>query len=258
MSESNYGAPAGTEAARPPRYFTLDMGEALGNTFRIWMRNLVPFFLMSVLVYSPYVACAYLLTRTDISDLKTKAIVSLLFLLSLVLSQIVLTGAVTFAVIQQLRGQPAGIGRCLIVGLSRILPVVAVAFLYFLAVMAGFFLLVIPAFIFLCMFYVVVPATVVEDVGPFTAMGRSRDLTRGFKWTIFGIIFVMWILTVLIQLPAPFALTYVGDLDLRFGLQMALQLLFVPLNSVIAAVVYHDLRVGKEGANIEDLAAVFD
>ena len=43
------------------------------------------------------------------------------------------------------------------------------------------------------------------------------------------------------------------------GVQMALATLALgPLGAVASAVGYHDLRVGKEGADVEDLARVFD
>jgi hypothetical protein len=34
--------------------------------------------------------------------------------------------------------------------------------------------------------------------------------------------------------------------------------LFVPVQAIAPSVIYNDLVVGKEGANVEDLAAVFD
>src|SRR5262249_33775336 len=88
---------------------------------------------------------------------------------------------------QDMRGRPFEIGESLSKGLNRFLPIVGLSFCIGIAVIVGVVLLIIPAFIFSAMLYVALPACVVERLGPFQSMGRSADLTKGFRWSVFGI-----------------------------------------------------------------------
>jgi hypothetical protein len=241
---------------RRVRYFSLDVGHVIGSTFSIWIRNLIPFFLMAVLVNIPLIVFLWLFFDTRPSEETADLVVSFAVLFQAFVLTFILTGAVTYGAVQQLRGNPAGIGQCLSVGVSRIIPVLGVSLIVGIATIAGLILLVIPGLILMCVWYVAVPATVLERKGPFGAMGRSHELTSGHKPTIFGIAFIMGILLMLMQMP--FGFLEIGDELTTLLVQQVIHLFFIPLPSILQAVVYHDLRVGKEGADISDLASVFD
>ena len=54
-------------------------------------------------------------------------------------------------------------------------------------------LLVIPALILYVMWFVAIPVCVVEQLGPFRSLGRSRQLTKGHRWKILGLLLVILI-----------------------------------------------------------------
>jgi len=120
-------------------------------------------------------------------------------------------------------------------------------------------LLVIPGAIAMVMLWVAVPVAVTERCGPVKSLGRSRQLTKGNRWRIFGIILVV----ILIQ----FGLSIVNELILgaaagggslvASAIGLLIGIFFALLFAVISAVGYHDLRAAKEGADIEQIAAVF-
>jgi hypothetical protein len=126
-----------------------------------------------------------------------------------------------------------------------------------IASVIAFLLLVIPGFMFLSAMFVVVPACVVDRLGPIDSMGRSAGLTKGHRWRIFGLILLIFvpgailqrILFVLAVTAGPMALsieTFVWDS------------LFEAFGAVVGAVAYYNLRAVKEGIDIERIAAVFD
>jgi hypothetical protein len=168
-------------------------------------------------------------------------------------------GVVAYGVFQELRGTPASIGRCIAVGLQRLWPVLATGVLVGLLIVIGSVLLVIPGIIAALALYVAVPAAVVEGVSPVQALSRSNQLTTGYKGTIFGLSFLIGILA------------FAGDLALRLltgswevvtplylYVSDAIGVVFGALAAVTGAVMYHDLRVTKEGVQTEELARVFD
>jgi uncharacterized membrane protein len=124
--------------------------------------------------------------------------------------------------------------------------------------MLGFILLIVPGFILFAMWFVATPPCVVEQLGPFRSLGRSAQLTKGHRWKVFGLFIVLMLISAVIgggvsmmlrQLGSP-VLTAIGNL-LWNGVWGALY-------SIAVVVTYHDLRVAKEGVDIEHIASVFD
>lgn len=69
---------------------------------------------------------------------------------------------------------------------ANILPVLLLGVIGYLGVIVGLVLLIVPAILFMVMFLVTVPAYIEEKPGILGAFGRSRALTKGHRWGIFG------------------------------------------------------------------------
>ena len=109
------------------------------------------------------------------------------------------------------------------------------------------------------MLWVAIPAAVIEKPGVIGSLSRSADLTKGYRWQIFGIIVIVTVIALVAGFAIAFAIV-VSDADptiLVLG-NLIITALFTAFWAVISAVGYHDLRVVKEGVGIEELAAVFD
>lgn len=59
----------------------------------------------------------------------------------------------------------------------------------------GFILLIIPGFFLLTIWSLIVPVIVLENSGVMDSFGRSRELTRGNRWGVFGRIIVTVLIT---------------------------------------------------------------
>ncbi len=234
------------------------------------MRNLLPFTVLSLIVYTPRILYAFVMLPTlrPGRDLQMYKAVS--GILAALLSLIV-TSALIYGVLEQLRGKRAGIGACLRVGLTRLLPVVGVALCVFailFAVAAPFGILVvlfrapplaliIPAAIALVVYsryWLAVPAAVVERPGVVASIKRSAHLTRGGVRTIFTVLLVFQALQFLAGLLVGLTAKTVSAVG--WG-TLVVTILFGTWTAVANAVAYHDLRVAKEGVGIEDLVRVF-
>lgn len=110
---------------------------------------------------------------------------------------------------------------------------------------------------------VAVPAIVVEQAGAAKALGRSMRLIRGRWWPVFGVIvlvtIIRWVIggvagiavgVVVFAAPESFVLSAIVDTIQT----IAIDIVLLPFAAAITAVLYFDLRVRKEGFDLELLA----
>ena len=120
-------------------------------------------------------------------------------------------------------------------------------------------------------FSVASPAMVLENLGVFAAIGRSWRLTRGNFWRLFGINILTTIITAMVAgifggiagaLGAIFVVVgssspedMLASLNTTYILTMVMstiaQLLILPFTSSVNALLYIDLRMRKEGLDVE-------
>ena len=145
-----------------------------------------------------------------------------------------------------------------------LLPVLAVVVLVALALVGSVILMIIvigiPLFFFLLVIWsFATHAVVIENRGVFNALGRSRELVRGNWWRVFGIglvfmliVFAVVLLIVLVSIiidllfnPGPLAYSILGGV---------VGALLSPVYYIASTLLYIDLRVRKEGYNLQALS----
>jgi tryptophan-rich sensory protein len=166
-------------------------------------------------------------------------------------------GAMTYGVVQDLRGVPVSIGESLIFAARRFLPMIGVAITSGVLIWLGFILLVVPGFTVLCMYYVAAPVCVAEKAGVGASLSRSRFLTKGHRWAIFGAYMLIFVLGAISAGIATGATSTVGETG-AMVVGYAVQAIFGAFVAVLAAVLYYQLRVAKEGIDLAKIASVFE
>ena len=152
------------------------------------------------------------------------------------------------------------------VGISKFLPLLGAAIVATVVMMLGFMLLIVPGILVAVVWSVCSPAVVVEKRGVFASLQRSRELTRGYRWQVFGLLVIYIILSWIISAA-------LGGLSLATGgtftggtPNLAVNLITEPIVNILSGVVasagvaalYYELRSAKEGVGSEELAAIFD
>lgn len=240
------------------------IGNVLSTGLKVWFKNLIPFLLITVVIYSPLIIWGVVSVQGDLNLEKLHRIVQFSrysALLVLVLNCFV-AAAITFGVVKELQGERASIGACFATGLARFLPVLGVSFLMVLCLGVGLVLLIVPFFIVMCMLYVATPASVIEKPGIVGALKRSRELTQGHKGGIFGLLVVLGVIGFVLQKiiektmfdPEKFEAT----LRPYLYADLARQLVIGSLGAVMSAVAYYYLRSSKDGTSASELARVFE
>lgn len=147
--------------------------------------------------------------------------------------------------------------------LSRLGPLVWLGLLTNLLLFLGLLLCVVPGVYLYGAWAVVVPVLLLEDVRGRRALGRSRALVRDRWWPTFAAIVLGAILVFVVQ--SAFGLL-LGAIFVAGGDSGVVQLvasaaigtvsgvLAAPFSAALVAVVYFDLRVRKEGLDLELLA----
>jgi uncharacterized membrane protein len=252
-------------AARRDAGYQLDVGGVIAQTFSVTLANLLPFVLVGLIVYSP----ALLLHGIGALTPGRAVLFSLIATLVKSLLALVLTGALTFGVIRQLRGERASVGEIAQAGVESLGRVFVVSLLVGIVTMIGLLLCIVPGVIVMCMNWVAVPVAVIERPGIRASLERSHELTSGTRVAVFGVILVIGMIIGVMSVVATGGLTAAaaaitgGPMDgpVYSLTQLALTLVILPfecLQAASAAIGYHDLRVHREGADVEDLIRVFE
>ncbi len=275
---------------------TFRLADVFSKAFSIYGRRIVPFVVLTVLASIPYYIALFAIGTPTVGRIPRADVFTSYYVLRMGLAALdvatksFVSGAVTYGVVQELRGEAFSISGSLGVALRRLLPmlgillVFAVVFILGMAVLAVMMGLVFAALgapratspalaaviaivmgvvvltvvcIAACMFYVVMPVCVAEKAGVFTSMSRSRFLTKGHRWQVFGTLLLVLVATFVLGAIVAIAFIKTG----LTGVTIATQVLtaFVSaFTGVLIGVFYFDLRVAKEGVDIDKIAGVFD
>ena len=170
--------------------------------------------------------------------------------------------------VAELDGRPEPVGAY-IGGAARSLPaLLGLSILLSLAVWFGMILLFVPGIILAMIWSVAAPALVAERIGVFASFGRSRRLTKGARWRIFGLVVLVfaiyWVASAVIGvgniaasgLVRAAAVAATPSITTTL-LAAVLQTAFIALWSAIQTTLYVELRDWKDGPAGDRLADIF-
>ena len=256
-----------------------EIGRVISGTFGVIGRNFVPFALMALLLGGLPNLLMGLFQLRFAAGAATFELGwvggSILGALAMLAAAFVLQAAIVHATVADLNGRPVVLRDSLRAGLRHCLPLIGLAILTGLGLAVGFMLLIVPGLMLMVAWSAAVPAKVVEKIGVLEAFTRSRDLTRGRRWPIFGL-FVLYaiaaaILNALILAAfTPFALgkglsagqSVTSGADALNLIQLVADPLVATITTLVStaglATLYFELRGAREGVGPEALASVFD
>src|SRR3954454_3312875 len=92
-----------------------------------------------------------------------------------------------------------------------LLPLLGLAIVAGIGIAIGFLLLILPGLILLTIWAVAAPVIVIEHPGVFAALGRSRDLVRGYGWPVFGTIVIAALIDLAVNIVAALVASGLSD-----------------------------------------------
>ena len=252
------GQVAPSEGGAPPSpgpglgvNFARGLGELIGETFAVYRKCFWPFVLIALVPQVPNVVA-----------LLTPGLIDALLALASGFLYMLASGAAVHAVAQHYLGQPVDVRQCFRRAWHRVLSMAVVTVVIVLALLGSVVLMIvvvgIPLFFFLLViWFFAVEAIMIEDRRLLAALRRSRDLVRGSWWRIFGIgiVFVLVILVLSVAVAVPTGILLISNPAIGGLLSIAAGILVFPVALIGRTLVYFDLRVRKEGYNLDALSS---
>lgn len=251
-----------------PLLHPLSTGEILDVSFGLY-RTLFPQLILVSLATTagPLVLGTYVTVAGGM--LVNPLLGSLNVLLALVLNAVA-TAATVFIVSESYLGRSLTAGAALGRAMPFIGRLISLALLTGLVVGIGLLLLLVPGLLFLAGLILAIPALVLEgSPSALEGMSRAWGLSRGFRRRVLTVAGTVLLLVYLPSLAAGMMMPAFADpgallageaplglpLLLLTTLSGALQLVIFPFFYCALTVLYYDLRVRKEGFDLEILAA---
>jgi hypothetical protein len=131
-------------------------------------------------------------------------------------------------------------------GVRSLRLVAVVSVLASVGIMIGFVLLVLPGILLMVFWAVVAQAAAIEGGGVRRAFGRSVQLTTDHGWHVFGLLFVIWILTVTLGVAGA---VFGAGADSSAGpvaLGTAIDTIVYSFTALTTALLYFDLAARPE------------
>lgn len=284
-----YAPQPGSGGLRP-----LGVGEVLDASFRVYRQAFAKLVAIAAIGIVPaQILSTLLLTSASGDDLTTErtdafgnssvevqsdelwrfvAGFALTMLVTLV-GAILVTAATTHLVASVYAGgRTPSVAESLRRALAKFFPLLGMTFLVGLGIMAGALACLVPGIFLYVSWSVAAPALMVEDAGVIGAMRRSLRLVQGRWWPMFGILLLVTFLTSIINqiITTPFSLAgggasgmfttgateYSAGGLILIGLGGIIAgLITQPFAAIVTVLLYYDLRVRKEGLDIQLLAA---
>ncbi len=237
-----------------------DLGQLIGETLSVYGKAFIPLFIIALIPQIPTVL-GFIFGQSPgeagANNPQFNAGTDVFLPILAFLLSIPSTAAAVFCVGQALTGRKVDV----VTGYSRafgvILPAAVVTLALALSALLILIIIGIPLFFYLLViWFFAMPAVVFEGMGGIDALGRSRQLTRGSWWRLFGIGIVFTLLVMAIGVVGgvvSFVLVFISPKLFAIGLVVTAALL-TPIYYVGSVLVYVDLRVRKEGYTLQALS----
>ena len=148
--------------------------------------------------------------------------------------------------------------------LPKFLPLIGAGFLVVLVTYMGLLLLIVPGIIFALWFALTTPAIVLENLKAIKGMSRSRTLASGNLGKIFSVGFLVLLISWVISIPFSFVGSFLASILFSDNLMLMTfvnqlvaltgQIFIVPIGATAYILLYYDLRIRKEGFDLQMLA----
>jgi hypothetical protein len=240
-------------------------------SFQVLRRSYAQFVMLMGIAYVPWLVLTMLTMRTIFADPASGTLGpsigrTLLMAVGGLIWFSIIDGAMTVAASQSYLGRSVDVGDAFQRAFGRIGSLVAVAVVRSLIIGLGFLFFIVPGFYFLARFFAAPAAVVLEQVGMGRALGRSSTLSDGHKGHVLKTLLLVWIiylaLTIalgamvgwLVQVAGLGSVADPSALPIMQIVSALFTILIYPLVGILQTLLYYDLRIRKEGYDIELMA----
>jgi hypothetical protein len=245
-----------SEIALRPRSPT----ELVDAAFQLYRLEPLPFITALALVYVPWLVVAGVSGLAGGAALPAAgALPSLQTTTLLVLGSLVVytiaSGVTTVMASDLYFGRPLDLARAFRVVGARWLTLILTMLGMGALIVIGFMFLFAPGVYAFARFFAVKQAILLENSGVAEAFGRSSTLTVRLKWHVLGTMGLVFLLNLAIALGAGMVTNLIPSQVIQLLASTAVSVIVYPLVGITETLLYYDIRIRREGFDIEYLAA---
>ena len=122
------------------------------------------------------------------------------------------------------------------------------------AIVLGLMLFLFPAVWVTAVCFAVLPVLVIEKRGVFGAFARSARLSARVKGHILSALGLVVLIRIIVELGIALVAVVIPKLELRYIAVTAAAMIIYPLLGIAMTLIYYDIRIRKEGFDIEMMA----
>ena len=239
----------------------LSVGEILDVSFSVYRQHFATLGTVAIICSGlPVLLSLYIESAGGL--LANLSLAAVYYIVFTVLSSIA-TAATVFIVSESYLGRPLSAVGALRRAAPLVGNLIVCSLLFAIIIGFGFLFFLLPGLVLLCGLLLAFPSLVLEPGNsPTGALSRSWFLTRGSRWRMFGLLVTLILLLYVpvIALGAIATLVLPSGQDsatgvLTLALVGVIQMILYPLFYCVLTVAYYDLRVRKEGFDLEVLAS---
>lgn len=189
---------------------------------------------------------------------------SIIAILFYIIGYVLCQAALTNCVSEYYMGRDISVKAAYQRVLPQFMTLIIAGILVMLIIMFGFILLIVPGIIFMFWYALTTPSIIVEQLSATEGMQRSKFLTSGNLGKIFGVSFIIFVITIVIAMPisicgniliAPiFSQNTIMHVIAQEFTELIANILITPVGAITYILLYYDLRIRKEGFDLEMLA----
>lgn len=260
--------------------------EIIDASFRIYREHFLKFLAINAIVFVPYTLflaavmpnllmeasqAAFTSAGDPTATLRAMLPALSTMFLGMLFFQQIATGAITAAVADGYLGKVPSVGR----SYSTVLACFGTLFgaiLLAAVITAAGFVVIVPGIVFMLWFSIVSTVVIIEKTSVGRSLARSRALVQGFLSKVFGLLLLVGIITVIFSqigqiigglfVPQPgldeiasggaqFTVAFKKYLLVQTVSGHIVELFVGPLMSIAHVLLYYDLRIRKEGFDME-------
>lgn len=257
------------DSSSMPRFEAMTTGALLDRAFRLYANNFALLLGITAVAYVPLYALMLLVQSSLTGAITVTASLSALIgqvvfiILWASIALPISTGAATYAISERYLGRGVNSADALQRSLKNLWTMSIAQLSAGARIMIGFILLIVPGILWSLSYSLIVPAVMVEGLKAGPSLKRSAELAKGYRGKVFAILLVINLLVLLLSAGVGSLAKLVLQVDSSGGeifggaIDNLITVVMTPLGIVANILLYYDLRIRKEGFDLEMLSRSF-
>lgn len=255
------------DTATMPRFEPMTTGALLDRAFRLYTNNFSLLLGITAVAYVPFYLIMLVFQSSmsfNPNDENAGWATIFYFIVFMVLwtsiAFPIAGGAATYAISERYLGNDVAINAALRRGLANFWSVAMAQVTVSIRVLIGLMLLIVPGVLWWLSYSLVVPTILVEGQKAVPSLRRSRQLMKGYRGKAFAIMVVMILLEGILAIgigsvtSSIFRTDSTGGTVMNSAITNLLSIFLAPLGIVATILLYYDMRIRKEGFDLDMLS----